>query len=421
MNVLSQILTFPPFSPTVSTSTPSNPTGTASATAVMMGLAGSFTPTNTGKMLLIINGTCLTSIAGDGGTVQIAYGTGGAPINGAAATGTTLGAVKSLIIGTTTGRVSFSCSYVATGLILHTTYWIDLQTKATTGGTFTIQDIEITAIELSVPHSISSPSNPTGTTSTTSLMMGLAGSFTPRTTGRMLLIITGGSKNTSATSGVSISVKTAFGTGGAPANAAAATGTLLGSTYVNIPGSVATQGFCRSYIATGLTLGTSYWIDLQVSTSNANGTASVSGIDIVAIELNNRTITTSAGSSPTGTASATPVMMGLAGSFTPTSTGRLLLIITGSDINSVAVDGTTVQLAFGTGTAPINGAAATGTTLGALQHNVYGANVNKANFLCAYIATGLTLNTTYWLDLQSARITAGTSTLSVVDIVGIEI
>lgn len=72
-------------------SAPSNPTGTSSATAVMMGLAGAITPRFSGRVLLMISGAIFNAGIGQGATPQLSWGTGAAPTNGAALTGNQVG------------------------------------------------------------------------------------------------------------------------------------------------------------------------------------------------------------------------------------------------------------------------------------------------------------------------------------------
>jgi hypothetical protein len=131
-------------------STPANPTGTASTTAVMMGLAGSITPIESGKIVIFINGTISNNAAGDGAKAKIHYGIGTAPINGAALTGTAVGNQPSVINNANMAgaRVGFSCIAVITGLTLGSAIWLDLELAAITGGTANIYDVGITAIEV---------------------------------------------------------------------------------------------------------------------------------------------------------------------------------------------------------------------------------------------------------------------------------
>lgn len=133
--------------------TPSNPTGTASATAVMMGLAdgvaaGSIKLQGSGRLLIMLSGDIKNDTTGDGATVQLSYGTGTAPANGAALAGTQVGNTESFTALTGVLVVPFSQQAVVSGLTVGTTYWLDAAVKAVTGGTASILNLSLTAIEL---------------------------------------------------------------------------------------------------------------------------------------------------------------------------------------------------------------------------------------------------------------------------------
>jgi uncharacterized protein DUF5907 len=129
-----------------------------------------------------------------------------------------------------------------------------------------VQWVTATSIKGVTPASLfDGPRSPTGTTSTTGVMMGL-GSFwrlTPAATGR-LWIAAAGNIQTSGAAGTP-SVYLRYGTGTAPANGAAIAGTVLGSQR---SASIGTAGwmFPMSHVAilTGLAIGTAYWFDYQV-------------------------------------------------------------------------------------------------------------------------------------------------------------
>jgi hypothetical protein len=131
-------------------SSPADPAGVAFATGtVMMGLAGSVTPARSGKVLIIILGDITNSAASDGANIQIRYGTGAAPANAAAATGTATGGLyKYRNAGSAVPRGIFSIQSIVSGLTVGTTYWIDVTLAATIGGTASIADVTIIAIEL---------------------------------------------------------------------------------------------------------------------------------------------------------------------------------------------------------------------------------------------------------------------------------
>ena len=146
-------------SPATTTSTPSNPTGTTSTTAVMMGLAGSLTPQVTGRVLLILSGDISNNTTADGVTVQLSYGTGTAPTNGAALTGTQIGGIVSFTALTGVLTVPFCVTALIIGLSVpsinslgattaSTAYWLDAAVKAVTAGTASISNLDLVAIEL---------------------------------------------------------------------------------------------------------------------------------------------------------------------------------------------------------------------------------------------------------------------------------
>jgi hypothetical protein len=136
--------------PTSSQSTPGNPSGTASTIGVMMGLAGGIIPAVRTKALVIISGTIFnpTAIA-DGGKTQIRYGTGAAPANGDALTGTTAGGLVQYVAATTAEKTPFSVNAVLSGLTPGTPYWLDLSLAAIVGGTASISDVSISSVEVS--------------------------------------------------------------------------------------------------------------------------------------------------------------------------------------------------------------------------------------------------------------------------------
>lgn len=107
---------------------------------------------------------------------------------------------------------------------------------------------------------------------------------------------------------------------------------------------------------------------------------------------------------PTATSSITAVMMGLgsAWAFTPNSSGKVHVTITGE----VTVGGTgTIQATFGarfgTGTAPTNGAANTGTAFGSKADFTFTPSATgvKSPFSFTGIPT-LTVGTAYWFDIS---------------------
>jgi collagen type VII alpha len=131
--------------------TPGNPTGVTGATNLMMGLGttASVTPNLTGTFLVVISGDVFNAGGvGDGATIQFRYGTGTAPANQAAATGTAAGSKILFVSSTTAGKVPFSVNAVIEGLTINTAYWLDLAVANSTGGTATVENISISAVEV---------------------------------------------------------------------------------------------------------------------------------------------------------------------------------------------------------------------------------------------------------------------------------
>jgi len=105
-------------------------------------------------------------------------------------------------------------------------------------------------------------------------------------------------------------------------------------------------------------------------------------------------------------------MLGLGSTIhlTPSKTGKVRLTISydGAAVGTGAAGST--KLAYGSGTAPVNGAVATGTVVGGTYSVGGAASVSSTETVItrAVIVTGLTLSTSYWFDLQ-ANCTSGTS------------
>jgi hypothetical protein len=117
--------------------------------------------------------------------------------------------------------------------------------------------------------------NPVSSTTPAGVMMGVGSTctLTPTYSTRMRIEFNGNISNSASSSSNTIQVR--FGTGSAPANGAALTGTVVGSTYNN---QTQTTGvftpFATSAILTGLTPGTAVWFDISVGPSAGTGTAS---------------------------------------------------------------------------------------------------------------------------------------------------
>ncbi len=132
-----------------------------------------------------------------------------------------------------------------------------------------------------------------------------------------------------------------------------------------------------------------------------------------------------ASASPVGNVSTTEKAMGLGGSFTftPASTGRLVIWFGGMALNATgAGDGTTITARYGIGTAPANGdTSSLGTQFGLPQHFVGSTTAGQQGFVIMGQIAGLTLGVACWVDLSLVAVSAGGSTVKDVQCIIIEI
>jgi hypothetical protein len=110
---------------------------------------------------------------------------------------------------------------------------------------------------------------------------------------------------------------------------------------------------------------------------------------------------------PTATASTTLVMMGLGSTcaYTPTGSGLVLVNVTGYGFINTTLTFMTVGARYGTGTAPVNGAAVSGTRFGAVGDPQIRGNNTGTNNSTAFAFTALltlTPSTAYWFDIAAA-------------------
>jgi hypothetical protein len=136
----------------LSHATPADQSGNATATFKMLGLgaAGSpctITPTSTGRVVFTLTGDLTNAVILDGVTYKLAYGTGAAPANNAAATGTVISATRVAAVSTAAQKQGFSVTSSVTGLGLVAT-WFDVQFADVTGGMATITNVDCTAHEI---------------------------------------------------------------------------------------------------------------------------------------------------------------------------------------------------------------------------------------------------------------------------------
>jgi hypothetical protein len=129
---------------------PANPTGLNAATDLMLGLGSTckVTPATSGRIQLVFDGVINNSTAaGDGATITFRYGTGTAPINGAAASGTVTGATPQFLTSTTAAKYPFGFTRLVTGLTVGTAYWFDMSLLRSVSSTTALTGITCTALE----------------------------------------------------------------------------------------------------------------------------------------------------------------------------------------------------------------------------------------------------------------------------------
>jgi hypothetical protein len=134
---------------------PANPANLTSGSYTHFGLGAGFyfTPLKTGKVRFTIK--FFPSAVGTGSGMnnyRMSYGTGVAPANGAAATGTLIGRANqgggAIAVASTPPTITWDV--ILTGLVVGTQYWIDVQGQKAVGFTsMGANNIEATQLELS--------------------------------------------------------------------------------------------------------------------------------------------------------------------------------------------------------------------------------------------------------------------------------
>jgi hypothetical protein len=130
--------------------TPPDPTGTSSATAVMMGLGVAITPNVSGDLHISVVGDIGSTSTASDTTIQIRAGTGTAPANGAALTGSAVGSAVQWVTsnGALGDRIPFSLSGLLTGASVGVAYWVDIALSSSIG-TATLKNLSVVIRESS--------------------------------------------------------------------------------------------------------------------------------------------------------------------------------------------------------------------------------------------------------------------------------
>ena len=130
---------------------------------------------------------------------------------------------------------------------------------------------------------------PTGTASTTLVMLGCGSTctYTPASSGLVLVSVTAYGYCTTASTGIEVGGR--YGTGTAPANGVAVSGTRFGASaesYVRPSAATNTNSEAIAFtdIIT-LTPGTAYWFDLAFATTNASDLCTIYNVSMSFVEL----------------------------------------------------------------------------------------------------------------------------------------
>ena len=127
---------------------PAAPSATASTTAIMAGLAQTFTPSSTGNILVVISGIAFNSLSGDGGDIGLRYGSGAvSPVYGASSAGTALCRLLTYTGAAVNQKIPFTVQGSVSGLAVGSPYWVDLAINADPAGSLTVNDLTVTVIE----------------------------------------------------------------------------------------------------------------------------------------------------------------------------------------------------------------------------------------------------------------------------------
>jgi hypothetical protein len=121
-------------------------------------------------------------------------------------------------------------------------------------------------------------------------MQGLAATFTPVSTGNVIIIISGTVTSATVTAGDGIKYQISYGTGGVPANAANLTGTQVGNIqqYMNVNTVVAADvavPFSVQAVVNGLVPGTAYWFDLAAQSIATVSSGKLTAVTVTILEF----------------------------------------------------------------------------------------------------------------------------------------
>ena len=130
------------------------------------------------------------------------------------------------------------------------------------------------------------PADPSNTSSLTAVMAGFGSvlALTPKFSGRFRIAVVGQGYSTVGTATVFLALR--IGTGTAPVNGAAASGSTIGPSFA-VAGTGAGNGVSFQFIQEvgSLVVGTAYWVDLSFYTGNASNPANLHGVQAIVEEI----------------------------------------------------------------------------------------------------------------------------------------
>lgn len=132
------------------------------------------------------------------------------------------------------------------------------------------------------------PANPTGSTSTSLVMMGLGSTctYTPASSGIVLVNVTGYGTTLGAVAQLGVGAR--YGTSTPPVNGTAVTGTRfggIGDGQIRPTAASFSEAFAFTGLLTGLIPATTYWFDVAISTSNPADAGTISSVSMTMVEL----------------------------------------------------------------------------------------------------------------------------------------
>ena len=237
------------------------------------------------SQLQISNGVSLKGFSDNYSTTtwQVAGATGIATYAAVAASGLTGATAGGRYVGATSSGSPAAGTFTTGDFANDLTGYFYLCTAGGSPGTWVTLAPAVTQAHPAAFH----PSNPTPTASASLVMMGLGSTcaYTPAASGRVLANVTG--LYLTATTAVGMSVGAYYGSGSAPSNSAAQSGSLFGGSApasVHASSTTSSTPFAFTDVL-ALTPSTAYWFDLALSTTNASDSAQVTNVSMTFAEL----------------------------------------------------------------------------------------------------------------------------------------